>query len=430
MSEFLKYINLTFEIWGILFCVVAVIILFIGTKIEKKTRNHFLSLFLCLAADLCCNIGGLLTKGKADPTGQVLVRVSNFGEFFFSFMMSYLFTLYILHILGGKSNKRLTVWYIIAHALIAFSEFTVIATQFTGWLYTVDGNAMYHRGSFYWLSSVVAIGSLLSNIIVIMIHKNRLRKKEQTALVLYCVLMVSASVATAVAYGINWTLLGFILTAVIMLIIIICDQLDRYFEKERENSEMQSAIMLSQIRPHFLYNSLTSIAQLCEKNPSGAKEAIISFSAYLRGNMNSLTEKKPVPFIREFEHLGEYLKLEKIRFGDLLNIETDIETTDFSLPILSLQPLVENAVKHGVGKKENGGTVKISVRDFETYVEITVEDDGVGFNTDTVLDEKRHIGIYNVRERLKTLCGGSLAITSQIGKGTVCKITLPKGEKE
>ena len=122
------------------------------------------------------------------------------------------------------------------------------------------------------------------------------------------------------------------------------------------------------------------------------------------------------------------MQLEKIRFGDSLNIEMDIGTTDFSLPMLSLQPLVENAVKHGVCKKVNGGTVKISVHGFSDRVEILVEDDGVGCDTDIIPDEKKHIGICNVRERLHNLCGGKLEITSQIGKGTVCKITLPKGE--
>ena len=82
MSDNLKYINIVLESWGILFCVVAIIVLLIGTKIEKKTRNSFFSLFLCLAADLCCNITGLITKGSTDPSGRVLVRVANFGEFF------------------------------------------------------------------------------------------------------------------------------------------------------------------------------------------------------------------------------------------------------------------------------------------------------------------------------------------------------------
>ena len=302
----------------------------------------------------------------------------------------------------------------------------VITTQFTGWLYTIDENAFYHRGDFYWLSSVVSIVSLATNITAISINKNNLRRKERTALIFYSALMVSASVATAVAYGINWTLIGSILTAVIMLVVIVSDQLDRYVEKEREIAEMQSSIMLSQIRPHFLYNTLTSIAQLCDNDPQEAKEAIIAFSRYLRGNMNSLNEKNPIPFATELDHLKVYLELEKIRFGDLLNVEMNIETTDFSLPILSVQPLVENAIKHGIGKKEDGGTIKISVRDFSDRVEISVEDDGVGFDTNIAVDTKRHVGISNVKERLKNLCNGTLEITSQPGKGTTCKIILPK----
>lgn len=295
MTNFLKYINITFESCGILLCIVAIIILLIGTKLEKATRNYFLSIFLCMTADFCCNITGLLTKGYSSPIGIFLVRAANFGEFFFSFLMSFLFTLYILHVLGGKNNPKLTVWYRVAFSLIIFSELMVIATQFTGWLYTIDENAMYKRGNFYWISSVVAIGMICMNIFVIIMNKNNLRKKEHTALISYCVIMVIASMASALMYGINWILFGFILTAVIMLVMITYDQVNRYIEKERENNEMQSKIMLSQIKPHFLYNSLTSIAWLCDKNPAEAKEAIITFSIYLRENMNSLNEKSLYP---------------------------------------------------------------------------------------------------------------------------------------
>ena len=185
--------------------------------------------------------------------------------------------------------------------------------------------------------------------------------------------------------------------------------------------------MVSQIQPHFLYNALTSIAQLCEKNPSKAKKATIDFSDYLRRNMNSLKEQSPVSFESELKHLETYLSLEKMRFGDDLNIEYDIQTTDFLIPSLTVQPLVENAVKHGVGMKEDGGTVTIATREYDNRFEVIVSDDGVGFDTEKKPDDGRtHIGMENVRNRLKTMCNAVLNIKSKIGVGTTATITIPK----
>lgn len=195
--------------------------------------------------------------------------------------------------------------------------------------------------------------------------------------------------------------------------------------------QMRISIMASQIQPHFLYNSLTSIAQLCEKNPQQAKKATIEFADYMRHNMNSIKDSKPVPFDTELTHLKTYLSLEKMRFGDDLEIVFDIETTDFVIPSLAVQPLVENAVKHGVGMKEDGGTVRISTREYDDRYEIVVSDDGVGFDTTKKPDDGRtHVGMENVKTRLQTMCNAEVVITSEINKGTVSKIIIPKEDEK
>ena len=201
----------------------------------------------------------------------------------------------------------------------------------------------------------------------------------------------------------------------------------RYQQMQKELYEAKVAVMTSQIRPHFMYNALTSIAMMCELDPKTAKQATITFAKYLRGNMDSLKQTAPVPFTQELEHLKKYLYIEKLRFDDLLNIEYDIQATNFVLPLLSIQPLVENAVKHGVGMKEDGGTVKISTRETETAYEVVIEDDGVGFDVNEQKDDGRsHVGMENTKKRLRDMCGGEVKITSVIGKGTTAIVVLPK----
>ena len=201
----------------------------------------------------------------------------------------------------------------------------------------------------------------------------------------------------------------------------------RYQQMQKELYEAKVSVMVSQIQPHFMYNALSSIAMMCTLNPETAQEATVNFADYLRGNMDSLKQTSPVPFEVELEHLKKYIYIEKLRFADLLNVEYDIQATDFMLPLLSIQPLVENAVKHGVGMAEDGGTVKISTRETENAFEVIVEDNGVGFDVNEKKNDGRsHVGMENTKKRLHDMCGGEVIITSVIGKGTTAKVILPK----
>lgn len=226
---------------------------------------------------------------------------------------------------------------------------------------------------------------------------------------------------------------GLAITMIVQIVRLIGDlrfqykEAIRYQQMQKELYEAKVSVMTSQIRPHFMYNALTSIAMMCEIDPKTAKQATITFAKYLRGNMDSLKQTAPVPFTQELEHLKKYLYIEKLRFDDLLNIEYDIQATDFVLPLLSVQPLVENAVKHGVGMKEDGGTVRISTRETETAYEVVIEDDGVGFDVNEQKDDGRsHVGMENTKKRLHDMCGGEVKIESVVGKGTTAIVILPK----
>ena len=119
----------------------------------------------------------------------------------------------------------------------------------------------------------------------------------------------------------------------------------------------QMQMMIAQIHPQFLYNSLTALAQLCSKDPKEAKKAIINFADYWRNHINAIDKKESIPFEEELKYVKIYLYLEQLRFGDDLHVEYDLQKTDFKVPMLSVQPFVENAINWGVGQKEDGGTV-------------------------------------------------------------------------
>lgn len=203
-------------------------------------------------------------------------------------------------------------------------------------------------------------------------------------------------------------------------------------ELDKELTAANTAVMISQIQPHFLYNALNTIKYLIKRDPKAAEAAVISFSKYLRGNMESITQKAPIPFSEELEHTKNYCNIEILRFGDKINIVYNTDFSDFLVPSLTIQPLVENAIKHGVTKKAEGGTVTVSTFNHKDCVSVVIEDDGVGFdpkNPDYAPnDNHAHVGIQNVKNRLKLMVNADVEIESQIGIGTKVTIIIPKGE--
>ena len=198
-------------------------------------------------------------------------------------------------------------------------------------------------------------------------------------------------------------------------------------EMEAELKNKSVAVMISQIQPHFLYNSLNSIAELCVVDPKRAEKATIDFSRYLRGNMGALNEKNTIEFEDELKHLSHYIALEKLRYGNDLIFEYDIREKEFTLPALTVQPLVENAVNHGIRYHKMKGKVKISSYSDDKNYYVQIQDDGVGFDPSAPLSTDRdHVGIANVKYRLDVMCGGKVEIESEKGKGTTVTILIPK----
>ena len=194
---------------------------------------------------------------------------------------------------------------------------------------------------------------------------------------------------------------------------------------EAELKESRVAIMLSQIQPHFIYNTLGTIERMCLKDPQKANELVHNFSLYLRGNFSELDSVAPIRFAEELKHIEYYANIEKVRFPDM-TIEYDVETTEFVLPALSVQPLVENAIKHGLMRLETGGTVVIRSYETPTHFCVEVKDDGVGFDPSMPMDEKKHVGLRNIRGRLKAMVDGELMLESKPGAGTKAVIMIPK----
>ena len=196
-----------------------------------------------------------------------------------------------------------------------------------------------------------------------------------------------------------------------------------------ELAESRISTMMSQIRPHFIYNTLGSIEQLCELDPPKAGELVHDFAKYLRGNFGELDNPKPIPMSKEMEHVHHYISIENVRFPDM-TFSFEMNSDDFHIPALTIQPIVENAIKHGLMKLSKGGTIRVVSYETEEHYCVSVVDDGVGFDTSLLLADRTHVGLRNIRERLKAMVGGTLEIESTVGVGTKVLIKIPKEANE
>ncbi len=192
-----------------------------------------------------------------------------------------------------------------------------------------------------------------------------------------------------------------------------------------ELAESRISTMISQIRPHFIYNTLGSIEQLCKLDPPKAGDLVHNFAKYLRGNFGELDNPKPILMSKEMEHVHHYISIENVRFPDM-TFTFEMNSEDFHIPALTVQPIVENAIKHGLMKLPRGGTIHVVSYETETDYCISVVDDGVGFDTSALIDERKHVGLRNIRERLKVMVNGKLEIESTVGVGTKVLVTIPK----
>ena len=313
--------------------------------------------------------------------------------------------------------------------IINLSSFTIfcildIINIFTGIFFTAE-NGVYIRSNTMIISQGYQF-IMFAAIFVTAVASKKLNPREKIAFALYCVLPFIAIILQNVFKGYAIAYASIIVAIEVLFVFIGVEKNFQISMQKEKIKDAQISIMLSQIQPHFIYNSLSAISTLITIDPEKAQEALDNFTEYLRRNLSSLTNVKLIPFEDELMHIETYISLEKLRFDDRINVIYDLKTTDFNVPVLSIQPIVENAIKHGILKKVEGGTLKISTYEAEDSYVIVIEDNGVGFNNDDVKKEENHYGIDNIKYRIKNMCNGSLDIKSVINKGTIATITLKK----
>lgn len=420
----LQFFNISLEIIGSFLSIILFITQFMYIKTSSKCDRNFLYVLAINAMVLISDATAWGLKGHLDDSAILIVHVANFCVFLFSYLLLLMYSVYVnSYIMRYRTISQLPLTIIKILCILAIS--LLILSLWNHMYYQIDNQNMYHRQSLFWLSQIWGVIVMIINIAIITHNFKYLDKKEASSLLLYNFLPVIAMIIQSFLYGIALLHLTTTFCILIMFLSIQMNQIRFQKEQEMEIEKGKTAIILSQIQPHFLFNCLTSISHLCDVDPKQAKQAIRSFSDYLRGNLNTLTNENLIPFCDELHHIALYLSLENMRYEDDIKIDYDIQTSEFNIPPLVLQILVENAVIHGLLPKEEGGRITIKTYEDE-QIHILVSDTGVGFNIQNWKANKHHIGLQNAKQRIELISHGTLSIKSDENKGTTVEITIPK----
>lgn len=405
---------------GFIGCLILLVSAFAIQKKPQKAEIALGILFIVTSLWLC---------GEAK---MPFTKVSSMTQYFFVFLSLLLipafFYLYIYFRMKER-NKKISLKIFWLNLIIFFGCFFL---QITGIMdYPAMLPVIHGTIAVVFLCGIAVMGRELY-------RKSEIFKRQESGFVLLFILAMGIEMVRF--YMEAYQLLGIYIRLTLLLYAgsMLVSSGIKMYKTVRENQklskmlqESKTDLMISQIQPHFIYNALNSIRTLIRFDPDQAYDMVYDFSKYLRAHIDSLSSEREIIFFRELEHIESYINIEKVRFGERLNVVYNIQTTDFYLPALSVQPLVENAIKHGICKKPEGGTVWIrSYEDEENeggYV-VEVEDDGVGFDVkkwEASGDKKKSAGIRNITFRVQTISKARLMIESEINKGTKAIIKFP-----
>lgn len=412
---------------GLALCLVGFVQALLGRQLERRIRRYALAFFAVAVAYVFFATLGEVLDGVDLVSLYALRRRALFWESLMSSLLMLLLSDFLLASAGEDSKKSPVLW---TSAFLWLSYLALLAyTQHSGVFYFFDEDNVYHRGPWYPILLLPPAMIMLVNLLAFWKRRARLSKAQRLAFAIFLLVPLLSMAVQSMFYGILTIVAGTVFSLFFMFSYLLIDQRELYYRQERETDQLRQDIMLSQIQPHFLYNSLGAIQSLCRTDPPLAEKALDTFAHYLRGNMDSLSRRGLIPFTQELEHTRQYLELEQLRFEDALQVRYDLSCTHFRIPTLTLQPLAENAVRHGVRKNPDGrGSVLMSTTEYPDRIEVTVTDNGPGFDPSAPLPEdgRSHIGLKNIRERLQRLGAGELVLDSAPGKGTKASIILPK----
>ena len=442
------FIQAVIELWNELFLLLMIFSLSSKVKLGKdQVRQPFtvpytgeiIVFYYAILLYNLFNVLGIVTVGRTAALFEWTARVSVFLYYVTGAFQTLFFVQIVKkHIAEKNGLKKLKTAAFAVQLLHLPLLLLLVTNHFTGLLYSFDRMSIYSRGPLYFLWTAVTVISFLFVFAVYWYHR---RSTEPFLRQIICtatgIPVIGILLHAVTDPGVGFNNISVSVTAFIIFIfyekhrtaaaVQKSQALDRARTALAENrlalEQSKNVVLMAQIQPHFINNYLMSLRARCRQDPE-LYEYVTNFSLYMRAHFDALGDTKMILFEKEMESIEAYLALESENYGDRLRIEYDIAYDNFLIPAFSVQPLVENAVRHGIATYEKGGTVRISVRAQDQTTCVEIRDIGVGSSNITKRQsERKRIGYNNARARLRSAAAGILTVSSD-AHGTTAAISL------
>ena len=428
MGESGRKIKLMGNVTGVLnlFCGIMAFVVWVtlrGRQYKSSSGRIFERIMLTISVMLLSDSFALLFCHKRSAAMMILYAIS-FAAYY-SILAFY--TIFIMNVIEipEKIFKAERIFVLTACGI---SGLMWIATSFYPFMFDIVTRQRTGNAFFYIFAYILSLAVPISNLIIIIIGTKGHFSKTTAVLVLFPFLPIISPILDMLFDGLSsrYSLIFLVSIIIVGAIVIYSERIRREQEAMLEKYRITST--LERIKPHYIYNVLTSISYLCEYDPPTAQKALGVFSDYLRSVLSKMDDRSVVPFSEEIKTVKKYISLEKMRFGNRFLVKYVIDAKDFEIPPFTLQPLVENSVKHGLADIDEQGVIEIKTHEDAYGYYIIVSDNGKGF--DTAEDESSGEGTKYIKDILSLTVNGLLTIDSVVGKGTVSTIYIPKVNKD
>ena len=422
-----QIVYFSIEIWGAFFSLIAALTILLTRHFDKSGSRKLMLAMLCSAALMICDGISIYFRGNSSPSAVFIERWSTFAVYFLSFLIIPLSAQYVSQIIYKRSGGFKLYWELIEWGIFIFGAVVLIVNAIYPFMFYVDDVGRFVRMPFFfWVPSLIGFTGILTTLAVALKYSKYMMPIERAAVVSFLVLPMAGIIIKLFYPETPFVTIAIVVSSIILFVSYEASYVQFLVEQEQKLSEAKLKLVNQQMKPHFIFNTLTLIRYQCLTAPNDAAQTVSEFSNYLRSITDYLTEEDCISVETELDIVKNYLNIQSKRFGDGIKVEYDIEETDFDVPPFSIQTLAENAVHHGFKSGQGDkGLIKVSTKRDKNKRIVTVEDNGAGFDV-REMEKKGSVGIKNTRNRVKIMCGGELTIESEPGKGTRAVIIIPE----
>ncbi len=434
MSDLSRFVQMVTEGWGAFFSIIAIIIIWQTKWADEKKTSGLIRFIAADAVLLISDVLAIAYRGHIGTEAFYIVRIANALVFITGYMVIISGVAYFSSLIEKRASVSIRNWRIMEFGIGVIGIVMVLINTVWPFLYDFDKNNRYYRLPGHRLIAFTYILGVLLILALLLNFFKDLTNLERFAICSALIFPMFSLVFQYFNYGISLVILSTCISVMFTFGSHMMDYTAKIAERERERESLMAEerirILHDQIKPHFIYNALTGIYYGMDENIPQSKKALKSLAGYLRGSLDVLDERDNVKFEKELDTVRCYLEVEAFRFDDQVSFEVDARDTDFLLPAFSLQTLVENAVRHGIRKKDPPeGCVRIRSWFDDGMHRVEIEDDGIGFDVEKARDKDGvHIGLVNTEKRLELMCGGTMEVESEQGVGTRIVLSIPEAE--